>query len=335
MKAQLKPRIELEGRTPLETVIPLETPFVLFVDPANTCNFRCRFCPTGNRELIKETGRHQGLLALDIYKKAIDDLHEFSKPLKTLRLYKEGEPLLNPHFAEMVRYAKQSGKVDKVDTTTNGALLKPALIDQIIEAGLDRINISVDGLSDAQFQEFTRTKVDFTQFLENIRYLYDHKGQCEICIKTPGDNLSPEDQQRFFDLFGNYADRIFLENFAPCWPEFEFDGLEMDFQNGIYGQPIREVSVCPYIFYSMTINSDGSVSLCFLDWARKLIVGDVRKQSVKDIWLGAAMNEHRIAHLKHKRKDNATCAGCGQLSHCLPDDIDKYAEQLLSRFTDK
>ena len=34
MRAQLKPRIDLDGRTPLETVIPLATPFIVFVDPA-------------------------------------------------------------------------------------------------------------------------------------------------------------------------------------------------------------------------------------------------------------------------------------------------------------
>ena len=45
LKAELKPRINLEGRTPLETVISLSTPFVIFVDPASACNFKCTFCP--------------------------------------------------------------------------------------------------------------------------------------------------------------------------------------------------------------------------------------------------------------------------------------------------
>jgi dTDP-6-deoxy-L-talose 4-dehydrogenase (NAD+) len=60
MKAQLKPRINLEGRTALETVIPLETPFVVFVDPASACNFQCKFCPTGHRDMIAETGALSG-----------------------------------------------------------------------------------------------------------------------------------------------------------------------------------------------------------------------------------------------------------------------------------
>lgn len=329
MKAQIKPRINLEGRTALETVIPISTPFVLFVDPSSLCNFRCIFCPTGDRELIKSTGRWQGTLSFDLFQKIIDDLNEFDRPLKVLRLYKEGEPLLNKHLPDMIRYAKQSGRVDYIDTTTNGYLLTPEKSMKLIEAGLDRLNISVDGLSDQQFLEFTKTRVNFDEFVRNIRFFYDNKQNCEVCIKMPGDNLSEEDKKRFFDTFGDYADRISLENFAPCWPEFDVEertGVEINI--GIYNQPIADVQTCPYIFYSMSVNSDGSVSLCFLDWARKLIIGDTRRQSLKEIWTGDSLFQHQLAHLQGKRHDNPTCAACGQLSHCLADNIDPYAKEL-------
>lgn len=332
MRAEIKPRINLEDRTPLQDVIPLSTPFVLFVDPVNTCNFKCKFCPTGDHDLIKSTGRWQGRLDFDLYKKVIDDLGAFDKPLKVLRLYKEGEPLLHTRFADMVRYAKASGHVQYIDTTTNGYLLTPDKVGPMLDAGIDRINISVDGMSSAQYWEFTRTKVDFDRFVNNIRLLYERKGDCEICIKIPGDILDDGQKQRFFEVFGEIADRVFIENFAPCWPTFDVEertGIEIT--EGIYGNTIQEVMVCPYIFYSMAVNTDGTVSLCFLDWARELVVGDARLQSLASIWNGEAMNRHRFDHLKGKRKDNPTCAACGQLSHCLPDNIDRYAETLLGK----
>lgn len=332
MKAQIKPRINLEGRTALETVIPLSTPFVLFVDPASICNFRCAFCPTGDHELIRNTGRWQGLMSFDLFKKVVDDLAEFDQPLKVLRLYKDGEPLLNPRFPDMIRYAKQSGRVKYIDTTTNGYLLTPENSMKLVEAGLDRVNISVDGLSDEQFLRFTRTRVDFEKYVQNIRYLYEHKGPCEICIKMPGDDLTEAEKKRFFETFGDYADRISLENFAPCWPEFDVEkrtGIEI--KAGIYNNPIRDLQTCPYIFYSISVNSDGTVSLCFLDWSRKLVVGDVRAQSLRSIWMGDELHRHQIAHLEGRRRDNPICAACGQLSHCLPDNIDPYSQVLLQK----
>jgi radical SAM protein with 4Fe4S-binding SPASM domain len=332
MKAQIKPRINLEGRTRLEEVIPLATPFVLFVDPASVCNFRCKFCPNGDATLIRETGRWQGTMDLALYKKVIDDLKEFDAPLKVLRLYKEGEPFLNRHFAEMVRYAKASGCVQSIDTTTNGSLLTPETFKPVLDAGIDRINISVDGLSDEQFLEFAGVKVDFDRFVDNLRRLYDMRGQCEILIKIAGDFLDEEDKAKFFRIFGDYADRIFIENMAPCWPEFDVEkNLDIVFKKGIYGQPVSEVMTCPYIFYSMTVNSDGTVSLCFLDWARKLLVGDVKTWSLKEIWNGQPMQQYRREHLRGQRKENAVCAACGQLTHCAPDNIDPFANNLLKK----
>lgn len=103
MKAQVKPRINLEDRTPLQNVIPLATPMIVFVDPASACNFSCTFCPTGHRDLIKETGRFVGRMKLEVFQKVIDDLADFNQPIKVLRMYKDGEPFLNKDLAKWWR----------------------------------------------------------------------------------------------------------------------------------------------------------------------------------------------------------------------------------------
>lgn len=332
MRAKNSPRINLEGRTKLETVIPLSTPFVLFVDPSSVCNFQCIFCPTGDRRLIKDTGRSQELMKISLYQKIINDLQEFDKPLKVLRLYKDGEPLLNPHFVEMIRFAKEKKIADCIDTTTNGSLLTPELSHQIIDAGLDRINISVDGLSDEQFFTFTKTKINFQSYIENIRYFFENKKTCEVCIKIPGDNLSEEDKARFFEIFGDISDRVSIENTAPCWPEFDVEERTgITITQGIYGCELTDVNVCPYIFYSISVNSDGTVSLCFLDWARKMVIGDVITESLKAIWDGPLLYRHQIAHLSGMRKKHPVCETCGQLTHCMPDNIDPYAPELMKK----
>lgn len=222
MKAVIKPRIDLEHRTRLETVIPLQTPFIINIDPCDTCNFQCKFCPTGDRELMRRTkGRGHGIMDFDLYKKLIDDICAFEDKVKVIRLYKDGEPLLNPHFAEMVRYAKQSGCCDRVDTTTNASLLTHALSDQIIEAGLDRINISIEGVNAQQYAEFSGYQLDYPRLVDEIRYFYEHKTNTEMIVKTNGDILTEEQKHQFFDLFGDITDGIFIESIMDCWPTFE------------------------------------------------------------------------------------------------------------------
>lgn len=80
------------------------------------------------------------------------------------------------------------------------------------------------------------------------------------------------------------------------------------------------------------MNADGLVSSCFLDWGRKLVIGDVRTQSMKSIWNSDAMNALRLQHLEGRRKQNQVCGNCGQLSHCLPDNIDAHRPMLLEKF---
>ena len=334
MKAQLKPRIHLDNRPKLETLIPLATPLVVHVDPASACNLKCVFCPTGYHDLIAESGRFVGAMKFDLFCKIIDDLAEFNEPIKVLRLYSDGEPFLNKRLADMVAYAKQSGRVGHIDTTTNGSLLSPERVGPVLEAGLDRINISVNGMTEETYLQVTGVKFNLQKFIENVKWLYANKGQCEVAIKTLKDFLSPSQLQEFYDTFGNHCDLIFAENYAPCWPQFDIEkhtGVKIT--KGIYDNPIHEVEVCPYIFYSFQVNADGLAGACFQDWKRQLVIGDARKQSMRQIWNSDKMNALRLQHLEGKRKQlPGPCGNCGQVSHCMSDDIDPWREELLVKF---
>jgi len=331
MIAKIKPRIQLENREPLKDRIPLSTPWVIFVDPSDLCNFKCRFCPTGNIKLMKEAGRSLKCMDFKLYKKIIDDICDFDKPIKVLRLYKDGEPLLNPNFPDMVKYAKEKGCAEKIDTTTNASLLNRELSLKIIESGLDRINISIEGINTKQYLEFSKVKIDFDRFVENIKYFYNNKKQCEMIIKINGDTISKQDKKRFFEVFGDICDGISIEHTMNCWNGFTMDGMKQNEEFGIYGQPIKKVDVCPYIFYSFSVNSDGKVSLCYLDWSRKLIVGDVKKQSMKEIWNSEKIKKYQVGFLSSGKNIPPICKGCSQLSHGMPVDLDKYAKILLER----
>ncbi len=331
LKADIKHRVNINNHIELGKVVPLEAPFVLLIDPSNLCNFRCNFCPTGHKDLIRKTGRYQGNLNFDLYKKIIDDLSEYSEPIKVLRLYKEGEPLVNPHFPEMIKYARDSKKVSRIDTTTNGALLNPLLNKKIIESGLDQINISVNGINAEQIFRYTNSKISFEKYVKNIKDLYDNRGNCEISIKAIKENLTNDEQKIFFDIFGNISTRIFLESLSPAWPDFKYTEDESLIKNGNYGQPIIEKDICPYIFYIMVINSDGKSSFCVGDWKHILIAGDLKKESVKNIWQGQVLNSARLAHVEGRRFENDFCRVCQVVSHGTLDNLDPFKKEIRDR----
>ncbi len=327
MKAKFAPRKDL-NRTKLETVIPLSTPYVLFIDPSDACNFKCKFCPTSNRQLMKSVGRPLRLMKFDLFKKIIDDAKSFNQKIKVLRLYKDGEPTLNKKLPEMIEYAKKADVAKKIDTTTNASLLTKDRTKDLISSGLDRINISIEGVSNEQYKDFSDVNLEFENVVENVRYFYENKKNCEMLVKINGDVLTKEDIKKFFDTFGNITDKIHVEHIMSCWPNFELDGVKVNSEMGIYGQEIKELSACSYVFYSISINSDGQVSLCFLDWSKKLIVGDCNQENIKDIWHGNKLRKYQMMMLNGDRKKHPICGDCGQMSHGSADDIDPYLEKI-------
>lgn len=320
MTAKVTTRIGSD-RTPLQDVIPLETPFLVFVDPSDICNASCEWCPSGNDELIKSVKtRKPQIMELDLYRKIINDLCDMPQPIKTLRLYKDGEPLMNPNFEEMVNIAKGTGRFGIVDTTSNGWFLDKLRNVRIHQSGLDRIFLSVP-------QNYTQ------RYVENVRDLYDGKSHLHIHCKFMITNNNYQ-ATLFWEDFQEICDTISVEHVSPCWPGIEVPNPSpaLNFV-GIYGQPLPQdpVTVCPYIFYSAAINSDGTVSRCFLDWRHNMLLGDLRTHSFKSVWNGHTFKAIRQLHLDKLRFVLPGCRDCQQLLYGSPDNIDKYSEELRER----
>jgi len=110
-------------------------------------------------------------------------------------MYKDGEPFLNKRLADMIAYARQAKHIEYIDTTTNGTFLSPERVGPVLEAGLDKINISVDGMTEETYAQFTGVKFDFKKFVGNVKWLYDNKGACEVVVKIPGELITADQRQ--------------------------------------------------------------------------------------------------------------------------------------------
>jgi radical SAM protein with 4Fe4S-binding SPASM domain len=321
-------------RTRLETVIPLETPLELQLAVASACNFRCGYCPCSTSDLLKENNVKKGIMKFDLYQKLIDDLDEFPEKIKILRLVKEGEPLLNKRFADMVRYAKKKQPSVKVDTTTNASLLTPEFSDEIIDSGLDKIFISLQGINAEAYNRLANVTVDFNKLLENVIYFCEHRKNCKVYVKVPDIGVNEPEKKKFFELFNDYADEMFVEHIIPTWPDFDISNVKKDDGIGYYGDPVdpNYIKVCPLIFYNLNVDYDGAIAPCPLDWAHKTVLGNVKEQSLYELWNGFKFNEFRKLHLRGERSSHPLCGKCVTLQYCKVDNIDNYVDELLPRF---
>ncbi|MCM1251869.1 MAG: SPASM domain-containing protein [Clostridium sp.] len=320
-----------QKRNKLEEVIPLSTPYSLVLDPSNVCNFKCKFCAVQSRNEASYFQRQ--FMQLNIFYKIIDDLSCFPEKLKVLRISGHGEPLLAPNYVEMVQYAKKNNIAEFIETITNGSKLEPDLNQKIIDSGLDRIRISVEAIDSEGYYNMAGVKIDFDKFVDNIKDLYirSRDKRFEIYIKTVDAAVDTKEKlDKFFNIFGDICDTIFVDKVIPLWSDFE--EIEKDFdikKEGMHGQDFQDVKICPYPFYSLIINPDGQVTMCSADWKRKYVIGDVREETLQDIWNGIKLRTFWKDMLKGRKCNYEMCQKCVLPMYDCNDNIDNYAEEIL------
>jgi len=317
-------------RQPLQELIPLSSPFVVFIEPTNLCNLSCVFCPTSDRELLRNVGRPAGMMSMKLFEKIISDLTAFESPSKILHLYKDGEPLLHPHIIDMLTLLKQAKVTEQIRIKTNGTLLNPVLNAHLIDTGIDWIGISVESVNSAGYKKVTGVGIDYEKFKNNIRDLFQRRQKCEVYTKIVDVNLSQEEKDKFFCDFSPISDFCAIENLMGLSYSDSKDFMMGTIPETQDGLPLVEKHVCPYPFYALSINFNGSVSVCCADWAHKTVVGDVSCNSLKEIWNSATMYAFRNMHLEHRRNSNLACANCHYIT-TAPDILDGYESLILDK----
>ncbi len=345
--AVIRPRIHSASKKPLQDLVPLKTPISAHVDISSVCNYKCSFCFQADMDGMKKVGLKRGFMEMEMYRKIIDGFSAFPDKIKKIKIGNHGEPTLNPNVVEMVSYARKSNSAEIIEMFTNGSKLEPELNKGLVEAGLQRINISLEGLSDERYLQVAGVKQNFQEIIDGVKSLYEIKeaanSDLKIYVKVADQAhaykkdskevfmLSDEEKKYFFDTFGSICDEIFVEKVVPQWAETQLDKQNEVTDTGMYGQKISQwKEACPFIFMYMHFNCDGTVSPCTLDWPRKVVIGNVNDQSVADIWYGQKLKELQVAMLAGKRKCIDFCASCSAPMVCVEEDLDADAEKMIN-----
>ena len=345
--AIVQPRVNSAKKKNLEEMVPLKTPISCHVDVSSLCNYKCSFCFQADTKGMKEVGLKRGFMDLEMFKTIVDQFSEFPDKIKKLKIGNHGEPTMHPRLPEMIKYARNSQTADIIEMFTNGSKLTPKLNSELVQSGLQRINISLEGLSNERYLQVAGVKQDFLEIVKGVKDLFRQKQEAGsdliIYVKVAdqthslkGDTkemyfLSESEKNYFYETFSAHCDEIFVEKIVPQWPETQADKQNEITETGMYGQKISDwKEVCPFVFMYLHFNCDGTVSPCTLDWPRKVTIGNVKVQSVKQIWDGIQLRELQVAMLMKKRKCVTFCGSCAAPMVCVEENVDPHIKNVLS-----
>lgn len=267
---------------------------LLTIEPNNICNLACVMCPYKRMKRKKET------MSLELFKRIVDEGKKLG--CKEVHLTQYNEPFTDKHLFERLAYIRK--KSMKSSFYSNAMLLDKKMREKLLKNPVDLIRFSVDGVK-KETLESIRKGANYEKIVNNITSLYKEKN---------------EKKQKFpvIEVFFTILDRNRkeAEEFLKFW-EGKCDFVSLypaDSRESGKFVEVNYANLKPYPCFNpkkVLVLSNGKVALCCVDVDGEVELGDLKKQTLKEILNSKRFKE--IYKSQMERKCNIKmCKNCSK-----------------------
>ena len=291
--------------------IPSKTPIRMCIELTNRCNLNCPFCLVGQQNTKEftahnELDRDMGGMNNELCEKIIVDAKKFG--IKEINLTFQGEPLMYKRkwFLELVKICRQNNLKSLV--YTNGLLLDPEYSRSIINAGMEEIRFSVDGITQEVY-ELNRVGGKFETVYKNMKDIVkiakEEKSRIKLIWQFIALRNNEHQIEKAREMAKEIGIRFDLKTFAESVPESAP-------KNTKYRRVLKPLP-CTDIYDQVMVYWNGDVVACCYDLEGDQIMGNLKSNSIKEIWEGEKYRNFR-KNLKNSvfnpKLQPGFCKGC-------------------------
>lgn len=290
-------------------------PFSLSIEPTTACNLGCPECPSGLKKFTRPTGK----INLELHDSMLQQLE---KTVFYINYYFQGEPFLHPDFLELIRQAKQ--KDIYTATSTNAHFIDDEKAIEIVNSGLDRLIISIDGLTQETYEQY-RVHGILDKVIAGSKAMVKAK----IKLKSSTPHLifqflavKPNEHEvpAVFDLAKELginevriktAQLYDFKHGNPLMPENESYSRYRKLSDGTFRLKYKTGNHCWRMWSSSVFTWDGKVVPCCFDKDAKHVLGSIENQEFKQIWKSSEYQSFRQAVLTNRNQIDI-CQNCSE-----------------------
>ncbi len=272
------------------------------IENTNHCGYRCQMCP---RE--KQT-RKKGVMSLEDFSHVLDLFENYDR---NIHLHGFGEPLLDKTLVEKVAYTRNTHPASSVlFFTTLGVEVKKGIFLSLADAGLSQIVISCYGFSKEAYA--TVHGVDrFTLMQKNIRVMREEleqsKSPFEIILKGPS-----------LSMIKTLKIQFQLQNFIQWLSEmgiaYTAETVLHNYGEGRDFNTKDNNRVCSIVWGMrkeiLQVTWDLKIIPCCFDFNASIVLGNLKKQSLEEIFASPEYLEFIRAHKENSLSQYSPCVGC-------------------------
>ena len=286
-------------------------PLFVSVEPAAVCQLRCPACPVGKGERLKVKGERT--MSLELFRKVLEEVKQYAH---TMQFYFQGEPLLNKDLATMIAEAHEAGLYTIV--STNAQAMTEEMAEALVQAGLSRIIVSMDGLTQATYGAY-RIGGDIEKAKAALRYLrkakeqYGGKTVIELqCLRLKTNEHEWKELKRQYKALG--ADCLSLktaqlydyENGHALMPSDPRYSRYKQGADGLYHRKKRS-SGCLRVWSGVVVTTTGEVLPCCYDKSQAYSYGNIQDAPIAELFKNEKALAFRRAAMSEQPKICQEC----------------------------
>jgi len=289
-------------------------PYAIAFEPTTICNLECPECPSGLRKFTRPTGNAN----LELFEKTIS---QTKKHAFYLTLYFQGEPLINPDFFKMVKSAKQNNFY--VTSSSNAHYFNKENAKKTVESGLDRLIISVDGITQESYSKY-RVGGKLNTVLEGIENLVNAKKELNsskpfIIVQFLAFSHNKHEIGEIKNMKTKYGvndvkiklAQFYNPNTSELIPKEESLTRYKKNNSGDYIIKNNQANRCWRLWSSPVITQDGQVLPCCFDKDANYPMGKLENESFSEIWNNKKYNGFRKQLFSERNKIDI-CQNCSE-----------------------
>lgn len=280
-------------------------PHTVLLETQTGCNATCVFCSYSQYKGRLAKGR----MSDELFAKIVAQLAEYQPKYLIPCFF--NEPLLDRGLEERLALVKEKIPRIKINLITNASLLFPERARAFLTtksrrpALLHRLSISFQGISKEKYER-SMPGLSFQQTLENVKYLL--KLVKERRLREPKITVTMVNTQITADE-AEAAEQFWKARGA----EFRLlpyeDRAGTVNSSGLAGN-LRPYRSCRRPFNTAVILFDGKVVLCCVDLMRRMVLGDLNREDLYQIWNSGTFQEIRKKLLSGRAEEIPLCRDC-------------------------
>ena len=308
-------------------------PLFVSVEPAAVCQLRCPECPVafGNKVAkvhttpLNEQATYASALpknskflrtpfmSMEVFRRVLGEVKEYAH---TMQFYFQGEPLLNKDLAQMIAEAHEAGLYTIV--STNAQAMTRELAEELVQAGLSRIIVSMDGLTQATYGAY-RIGGNIEKAKAALRYLrkakeqYGGKTVIELqCLRLKTNEHEWKELKRQYKALG--ADCLSLKTAQLYDYENGHDLMPSDprysrYEQGADGLYHRKKRArgCLRVWSGVVVTTTGEVLPCCYDKSQAYSYGNIQDAPIAELFKNAKALAFRRAAMNEQPKICQEC----------------------------